>query len=64
MGLYDFFDSEKWANIKAKELLFPNGDIDKTDGANELLSILNNRIDLNLARSIFVRIYITSTGTI
>lgn len=60
MGLFKFFKpkkKEKTAIEQFQELLFPKGQIDVDAGTNELLRILNNKINRDEARSIFVKSY-------
>ena len=57
MKFFSFFKPKKdpWKKIfqKMDEAAFPNGSKDIDAGANELLHILDNKIDYELARNIF-----------
>lgn len=59
MGLFDFLKPKKTElDNNLSQLLkafFPKGETDINAGTNELLLILNNSIDKNEARSIFVK---------
>ena len=59
MGLFDFLKSKKLEKSevieKIKNQIFPRGDRDIQAGTDELLFILNNKIDRNLAQSIFMK---------
>jgi len=59
MGLFDFLKSKKTElddNLpQMLKSFFPKGETDITAGTNELLSILDNSIDKNEARNIFIK---------
>ena len=59
MGLFDFLKPKKTElDDNLSQLLkafFPKGETDISAGTNELLLILNNTIDKNEARNIFVK---------
>ena len=59
MGFFDFFKSKKKPGNELLESLtnslFPKGIKDIQAGTNELLYILNNKIDSSIAENIFVK---------
>lgn len=59
MGLFDFLKPKKDSlNDNLSQMLnafFPKGETDINAGTDELLLILNNKIDRKLARDIFVK---------